>query len=180
MDPVAHAAGVDRRGFATFAAGAIVVSVYQTNSLEECHYVLHYSGARAIPIACRGVELAGPRRALFAAKSGREHRTVKRADPVDREHPLQAARTAKRSVGPIYAGGCDPRRARSCLAPTLDCTRGARSGGETRLCCRHSRVRSASPQPSANRVGRRERLANLCHGVVVIVGKRPARWRMIV
>ena len=34
--------------FATFAAGAIVVSVYQTNSAEECHYVLHHSGARAV------------------------------------------------------------------------------------------------------------------------------------
>ena len=34
--------------FATFAAGAVVVSVYQTNSAEECHYVLHHSGARAV------------------------------------------------------------------------------------------------------------------------------------
>ena len=34
--------------FATFAAGAIVVSVYQTNSAEECRYVLHHSGARAV------------------------------------------------------------------------------------------------------------------------------------
>ncbi len=34
--------------FATFAAGAIVVSIYQTNSPEECHYVLHHSGARAV------------------------------------------------------------------------------------------------------------------------------------
>jgi long-chain acyl-CoA synthetase len=34
--------------FATFAAGAIVVSVYQTNSAEECQYVLHHSGARAV------------------------------------------------------------------------------------------------------------------------------------
>ncbi len=34
--------------FATFAAGATVVSIYQTNSAEECHYVLHHSGARAV------------------------------------------------------------------------------------------------------------------------------------
>ena len=34
--------------FATFAVGAIVVSVYQTNSAEECQYVLHHSGARAV------------------------------------------------------------------------------------------------------------------------------------
>ena len=34
--------------FATFAAGAIGVSIYQTNSAEECHYVLHHSGARAV------------------------------------------------------------------------------------------------------------------------------------
>ena len=34
--------------FATFAAGAIVTSIYQTNSAEECHYVLHHSGARAV------------------------------------------------------------------------------------------------------------------------------------
>jgi long-subunit acyl-CoA synthetase (AMP-forming) len=34
--------------FATLAAGAIVVSVYQTNSAEECHYVLHHSGAQAV------------------------------------------------------------------------------------------------------------------------------------
>ncbi|MGO9899451.1 MAG: AMP-dependent synthetase/ligase [Solirubrobacteraceae bacterium] len=34
--------------FGTFAAGAIVVSVYQTNAPEECHYVLHHSGARAV------------------------------------------------------------------------------------------------------------------------------------
>jgi long-chain acyl-CoA synthetase len=34
--------------FATFAAGAIVASIYQTNSMEECHYVLHHSGARAV------------------------------------------------------------------------------------------------------------------------------------
>jgi long-chain acyl-CoA synthetase len=34
--------------FATFAAGAIVASIYQTNSAEECHYVLHHSGARAV------------------------------------------------------------------------------------------------------------------------------------
>ena len=34
--------------FATFAAGAIVVSIYQTNSAEECQYVLHHSGARAV------------------------------------------------------------------------------------------------------------------------------------
>jgi long-chain acyl-CoA synthetase len=36
------------RCFATFAAGAIAVSIYQTNSAEECHYVLHHSGARAV------------------------------------------------------------------------------------------------------------------------------------
>jgi long-chain acyl-CoA synthetase len=34
--------------FATFAAGAIIASIYQTNSAEECHYVLHHSGARAV------------------------------------------------------------------------------------------------------------------------------------
>ena len=34
--------------FATFAAGSIVVSIYQTNSAEECRYVLHHSGARAV------------------------------------------------------------------------------------------------------------------------------------
>ncbi len=34
--------------FAIFAAGAIVTSIYQTNSPEECHYVLHHSGARAV------------------------------------------------------------------------------------------------------------------------------------
>ena len=34
--------------FATFAAGAIVTSIYQTNSPEECHYVLHHSGTRAV------------------------------------------------------------------------------------------------------------------------------------
>jgi long-chain acyl-CoA synthetase len=34
--------------FATFAAGAIVVSIYQTNSAEECHYVLHHSGSRVV------------------------------------------------------------------------------------------------------------------------------------
>ena len=34
--------------FATFAAGAVVVSIYQTNSPEECHYVLHHSGSRAV------------------------------------------------------------------------------------------------------------------------------------
>ncbi|MGO9793367.1 MAG: AMP-dependent synthetase/ligase [Solirubrobacteraceae bacterium] len=34
--------------FGTFAAGAVVVSVYQTNSPKECHYVLHHSGARAV------------------------------------------------------------------------------------------------------------------------------------
>ena len=34
--------------FATFVAGAIVASIYQTNSAEECHYVLHHSGARAV------------------------------------------------------------------------------------------------------------------------------------
>jgi len=34
--------------FATFAAGAIVASIYQTNSADECHYVLHHCGARAV------------------------------------------------------------------------------------------------------------------------------------
>jgi long-chain acyl-CoA synthetase len=34
--------------FATFAAGAVVVSIYQTNSPEECHYVLHHSSSRAV------------------------------------------------------------------------------------------------------------------------------------
>ena len=34
--------------FGTFAAGAIVTCIYQTNSPEECHYVLHHSGARAV------------------------------------------------------------------------------------------------------------------------------------
>ena len=34
--------------FGTFAAGAIAVSIYQTNSAEECRYVLHHSGARAV------------------------------------------------------------------------------------------------------------------------------------
>jgi long-chain acyl-CoA synthetase len=34
--------------FATFAAGASVVAIYQTNSAQECHYVLHHSGARAV------------------------------------------------------------------------------------------------------------------------------------
>ncbi len=32
----------------TFAAGAIVTCIYQTNSPEECHYVLHHSGTRAV------------------------------------------------------------------------------------------------------------------------------------
>ena len=206
FDPVAHAAGVDLRGFATFAPGAIVVSVYQTNSPEECHYVLHYSRARAMlfeaaePLAkvraveadlralefvividpadadgstislaalracasrersrsCSAASSSPDRDERYAAESGREHRTVKRADPVDREHPLQAARTAKGSVGPIHAGGCDPRRARSCLAPTLDCTSGARSGGETsfavvaRVCVRHHRSAARTGLVDAN------------------------------
>ena len=34
--------------FATFAAGAIVTTIYQTNSAEECGYVLAHSGARAV------------------------------------------------------------------------------------------------------------------------------------
>jgi long-chain acyl-CoA synthetase len=34
--------------FATFAVGAVAVSVYQTNSAEECQYVLAHSGARAV------------------------------------------------------------------------------------------------------------------------------------
>ncbi len=34
--------------FATFVAGATVVSIYQTNSAEECQYVLRHSGARAV------------------------------------------------------------------------------------------------------------------------------------
>ncbi len=36
--------------FGTFAAGAIVTCIYQTNSPEECHYVLHHSGARAVVV----------------------------------------------------------------------------------------------------------------------------------
>jgi long-chain acyl-CoA synthetase len=36
--------------FASFAAGAIVVSIYQTNSVEECEYVLRHSGARAVVV----------------------------------------------------------------------------------------------------------------------------------
>ncbi len=34
--------------FATFAAGAIVTTIYQTNSSEECRYVLQHSGTRAV------------------------------------------------------------------------------------------------------------------------------------
>ncbi|HEX5922391.1 MAG TPA: AMP-binding protein, partial [Baekduia sp.] len=34
--------------FATFAASAVAVSIYQTNSVEECQYVLAHSGSRAV------------------------------------------------------------------------------------------------------------------------------------
>jgi long-chain acyl-CoA synthetase len=34
--------------FATFAAGAVAVSIYQTNSVEECQYVLAHAGSRAV------------------------------------------------------------------------------------------------------------------------------------
>ena len=34
--------------FATFAVGAVAVSIYQTNSAEECRYVLGHSGSRAV------------------------------------------------------------------------------------------------------------------------------------
>ena len=34
--------------FATFAVGAVAVSIYQTNSAEECQYVLGHSGSRAV------------------------------------------------------------------------------------------------------------------------------------
>src|SRR5881227_2133916 len=34
--------------FGILTAGATSVSIYQTNSAEECHYVLDHSGARAV------------------------------------------------------------------------------------------------------------------------------------
>src|SRR5206468_10595635 len=34
--------------FGIMASGAASVSIYQTNSPEECHYVLHHSEARAV------------------------------------------------------------------------------------------------------------------------------------
>ena len=34
--------------FGILGAGATVVSIYQTNSPEECHYVLHHSESRAV------------------------------------------------------------------------------------------------------------------------------------
>ncbi len=34
--------------FGTLCAGAVTVSIYQTNSAEECHYVLEHSEARAV------------------------------------------------------------------------------------------------------------------------------------
>ena len=131
-----------------------------------------YAGLRRLPLArlsCRSTRRTRQRSATTCCITPGRERCCSRT-------PSRWRRSAPSR--PCWVA--DPRRARSCLAPTLDCTSGARSGGETCLCCRHSRVRPASPQRSANRVGRRERLANLCHGAVVIVGKRPARWRMIV
>ncbi|MBX5469970.1 MAG: long-chain fatty acid--CoA ligase [Thermoleophilaceae bacterium] len=34
--------------FGTLGAGAVTVSIYQTNSPQECHYVLHHSESRAV------------------------------------------------------------------------------------------------------------------------------------
>ena len=34
--------------FAALSVGATVVPIYQTNSPEECHYVLHHSDSRAV------------------------------------------------------------------------------------------------------------------------------------
>ena len=80
----------------------------------------------------------------------------------------------------IHAVGWDPWCARSCLAPALDCSKRCSFGSRDLPLLPHSRARAASPQRGANRVGRRERLADLCHGAVVVVDKRHERWRMIV
>ena len=115
-----------------------------------------YAGLRRLPLArlsCRSTRRTRQRSATTCCITpGRERCSSRTPSRWRRSAPSMPCWVA------------DPRRARSCLTPTLDCTSGARSGGETCLCCRHSRVRSASPQHSANRVGRRERLANLCHG----------------
>src|SRR5437764_15233987 len=50
--------------FGILGAGATCVSIYQTNSPEECHYVLHHSGSRR---AC--VESAEPLSASREAES---------------------------------------------------------------------------------------------------------------
>ena len=83
--------------FATFAAGAIVVSVYQTNSPEECHYVLHHSGARAVFV--EDAEQLAKVRAVEADLPALEFVIV--IDPADarREHDLAgcAARAGARA-----------------------------------------------------------------------------------
>ncbi len=72
--------------FATFAAGAIVVSVYQTNSPEECHYVLHHSGARAVFV--EDAEQLAKVRAVEADLPGAGVRDRDRPGGRRREHDL--------------------------------------------------------------------------------------------
>ena len=47
--------------FGTLGAGATCVSIYQTNSPEECHYVLHHSESRAVFVEDAGAARQDPR-----------------------------------------------------------------------------------------------------------------------
>ena len=86
--------------FATFAAGAIVVSVYQTNSAEECHYVLHHSGARAVFV--EDAEQLAKVRAVEADLPALEFVIVIEPADADGEHDL--ARCAARAGARAGAG----------------------------------------------------------------------------
>ena len=47
--------------FGILTAGGTLVTIYQTNSPEECQYVLEHSDSRAIFVGGRGAAREGPR-----------------------------------------------------------------------------------------------------------------------
>ncbi len=101
--------------FATFATGAVAVSIYQTNSAEECQYVLGHSESRAVFV--EDAEQLAKIRAVAAELPALEFVIVMESADVD-GGALSLA--ALRERGRRREGG-ELEQRRAAISPEADC-----------------------------------------------------------
>ena len=132
--------------FGILTAGGTLVTIYQTNSPEECRYVLHHSDSRAVFVE-DAEQLAKIARSRATAPScARDRARPGRRRPRRRDLARCAARARPRARRVrVEAGATRPSPPRTSASTSTRRARPARP----RAACSRTRTTARSPTPSS-------------------------------